>query len=349
MEGADAEGLEREIRDTRIWQASAAMQVGDTLGYMGNTREALNWIHRSLAQRRALNIQAHEAYSLASMGRLQREINQLTEARESFSQALDRWQELNSQIDVLFIQVQLGHIDALQGRLDDADRLYDEAAKACESYGLYDLLADLRAKQGQSRLQRARRTENETERLRLLDEAEGFLREAIDLAQGTNQPLYEAISLAALARVDEMRERFDRIPEWASRLRAFSAEQYEFGPAFADLEQVLGNIAFREARRDDGEYDAALFDRTVDHYLQMYLYLARHSRLRYRERREFLREWLPALPPAWRERAGRRLITGWRAEPCDPHAEPGDPRGEPGCMAREFSGLIRDVEFHCDM
>lgn len=342
--------LEHQVHDNLRWQGSAATQVGTVLSYLGDTVAALNWISRGLALRRELNIPDQIAYALAAQGKVQRELSQLGEARASFLAAQEIWRDLDARRDVTAMEIELGWADAISGLLDAAEAHFAVASAACaKEDGLGGLLPDLRAKQGQTRLMRARRERDAAERHRLLDEAEMYLQEAIELAEKKTQPLYAAISLAALARADVLRGRFDRLPEWAARMEAYSAEAYEFGPAFADMEQALGDAAMWRARLTGGDYDPNTLDEAINHYVHMFAHLARHSRLRYRERRQFLREWLLGLPPQWREQAGQRFIESWGALPRDPKAPHDKPEAQPGSLAEAFPGLVSTVEFICEM
>lgn len=342
--------LEHQAHDNLRWQGSAATQIGTVLSYLGDTVAALNWSSRGLALRHELDIPDQIAYALAAQGKIQRELSQLGEARASFLAAQEIWRDLDAQRDVTAMETELGWADAISGLLDTAEAHFEVASATCaKEHGLDGLLPDLRAKQGQTRLMRARRERDTAERLRLLDGAEMYLLEAIELADRKTQPLYAAIGLAALARADVLRNRFDRLPEWAARMEAYSAEAYEFGPAFADMEQALGDAAMWRARLADGDYDPNALDEAINHYVHMFAHLARHSRLRYRERRQFLREWLLGLPLQWREQAGQQFIESWRALPRDPKAPHDKPEAQPGSLAEAFPGLAPTVEFICEM
>ena len=133
------------------------------------------------------------------------------------------------------------------------------------------------------------------------------------MADEHNQPLYAALCITDLCKIAEMRNEFEKIPDLEKRLRKFEKYGYNFEPAYADLEEILGKIAERNAMKNEFRVNNDLFDEATDHYCQMFVYLARFSSIRYRERREFLRKWLPSLPDELRHRACKRLVERWQS------------------------------------
>ncbi len=293
------------------WQASAATQRGNMLRYEGKMPQAFDWIRRGLSLRRQLGVESQIAYGLVPLGRAQRDIHHLDEARKTFQDALAIWRQVDARRDMAAMLMELGWVETLAGNYDLAEKYFQEATQVSPP-----LIVDpsLKEKHGRLLLRRALAAPNESQRSRWLDKAESVLQEGVDIAGSRERQLYAALCLAALMRVADLRDDEGAVGARAAQLRALEAQRYEFNWAYAEMEETLGHRAFRRARQSDGQFDAEAFDNATDHYLRMFINLAKHSPLQYREKREFLREWLHELPESWRRRAGERLITGWLNE-----------------------------------
>lgn len=304
------------------WKASATTQIGTALRYKGEFAQAYDRIHQGLAWRKKAGQRGREAFSINALGMLQRDEGNLDKARVSFNEAYNIWRELRAEVDMASVLRNLGWIDYLEGDFDLAQSRYVEAEEVYLRKGLRRELPNLRQKQGALWVGKARVTQNEVRKLESLRKAETLLQEGLSLGDQHNQPLYSALCLVDLSRIAEMRGDYEKIPQFEKRLRKYEKEGYHFEPAYADLEEVLGKIAEQKATKS-AKINHELFDKATDHYCQMFVYLARYSSIRYRQRREFLREWLPSMPDELRHRACKRLIECWQSHPDLATAHPG--------------------------
>jgi tetratricopeptide (TPR) repeat protein len=266
---------------------------------------------------------------------LQRENNYLSEARTSFEQALETWSDLDAEGDVASALLNLGWVEVLDARYEAAQRYFEQAEEMFGRLKLRGQLPSLREKQGKLLIKQAIDATDEKIRLAQLAQAETYLQEGREIGRQYEKNLYVALCLAALCRVAEMKGEFDRIVEWEAELRAYAEDDYLFGPAFADLERVLGDVAMRQAKVDKPDLDMEKLDKAAAHYLSMFLHLVRHSPHLYRQQREFLREWLPRLPSELRQRVANRLIEGWLEQPGD--------------LGEKHPGFIRTIERMSDL
>jgi len=312
----------------KTWQASAVTQIGTVLRYKGEYALAYDSIHRGLALRKKAGQRGREAFSINALGMLQRDDGQLDKARDSFNEALNIWKSLRAEIDMASAMRNLGWIDYKEGKYELAEQHYDQANEIYLRKGLSRELSNLRQKQGALWIAKAGVSKNKVERLRCLEKAEILLQEGLKLGDEHNQPLYCALSLVDLCKVSELREEYEKIPQWEKRLRKYEKEGFHFEPTYADLEEILGKISERESIKD-GDAHNKLFDDATDHYCQMFVYLARYFPIKYRQKREFLRQWLPSLPDKLRHRACKRLIECWQSHPG---------------LAKDHPGFVRTVQ-----
>lgn len=298
----------------QTWQASAATQIGTTLRYKGDFSTAYDRIHQGLSIRKRIGQRGREAFSINALGMLQRDEGRLDKARISFNEAYNIWKGLRADVDMASVARNIGWLDYLEGKYEFAEERYKEAEEVFVGKGLKRELPNLLQKQGALLVGKASVALNDVERLGYLGKAEALLLKGVKLGDENNQPLYSALCLIDLCRIAEMRGEHEKISQWEKRLRLYEKAGYRFEPAYADLEQILGNIAERKAMSGT-KVKYELFDEATDHYCQMFVYLASYSSIRYRQRREFLREWLPSLPDELRHRASKRLIECWESHP----------------------------------
>ncbi len=296
----------------QTWQASAATQIGTTLRYKGDFSTAYDRIHQGLSIRKRIGQRGREAFSINALGMLQRDEGRLDKARISFNEAYNIWKGLRADVDMASVARNIGWLDYLEGKYEFAEERYKEAEEVFVGKGLKRELPNLLQKQGALLIGKASVALNDVERLGYLGKAEALLLKGVKLGDENNQPLYSALCLVELCRIAEMRGEHEKTSQWEKRLRQYENEGYRFEPAYADLEEILGRIAERQAKSGT-KVKYELFDEATDHYCQMFVYLARYSSIRYRQRREFLREWLPSLPDELRHRACKRLIECWES------------------------------------
>lgn len=300
------------LEGDKTWQASAITQIGTVLRYKGDFAQAHDRIYQGLALRKKNGQRGREAFSINALGMLQRDEGHLDKARMSFNEAYNIWKTLRAEVDMASVSRNLGWIDYLEGKFDAAEENYAQAESIFNKKGLVRELPNLRQKQGALWMGRAKIAKTEIESIGCFGKAVALLEEGIHLADEHNQPLYAALCITDLCKIAEMRGEFEKIPDLEKRLRKFEKDGYNFEPAYADLEEILGKVAERNAMKNELQVNMGLFDEATDHYCQMFVYLARFSSIRYRERREFLRKWLPSLPDELRHRACKRLVEGWQ-------------------------------------
>lgn len=315
------------------WQASAATRIGDVVRYMGEIPRAFDWVKKALAVIHNNDLKEEEGFTLIALGRLQRDRRLLVEAEESFQKARAIWEPLAAQRYLAETELELGWVDVLLGEYA-ASKEHFKAAEWPIVNRYQQLVPSLREKQGRGLLKEAQDTEGASLRDLLLRQAEQVLLDGVEVGQKKERTLYVALCLVALCRVAEMRGEYERMAVWEEQLRGYASKHYHFGPAYADLEQVLGDAVLQQASVGQPDFNLELFDDATDHYLQIYIHLAREAPFLYRERRDFLREWLPSLPDNLRLRAGRRMIDRWRQE---------------GDLATEHPGIIQTIQIECDI
>ncbi len=315
------------------WQASAATQIGTILRYKGEFALAYDRIHQGLALRKRLGQRGREAFSINALGMLQRDEGHLDKARSSFNEAFNIWKSLRAEVDMASVMRNLGWINYEERKYELAEEHYAQADEIYLRKGLTRELPNLRQKQGALWIGNARIAQTEVERLGCLEKAEILLQEGLKLSDEHNQSLYSALCLIDLCQIAEMRGDYEKIPQWEKRLRKYEKEGYHFEIAYADLEEILGKILEHKATKGK-EINYKLFDDATDHYCQMFVYLANSSSIWYRQRREFLREWLPSLPDELRHRACKRLIGCWQG-----HLD----------LAKEHPGFVRTVQAMDDL
>lgn len=239
----------------------------------------------------------------------------LREARESFSEALTIWRELEAVRDLASCLVNIGWVDYLDSQYDQAEHNFEEAHDIYQALSLRRELPDLHYKQGMLKVAQAKEVGDLPERTDYLLQAEGYFQAGIEIGRTHQEMLPITLCLIGLCRIAEMRGEYDRISVWAEEIKQFKEQGYRFDPVYAELEQVLGDVAFQQAPQQAEQWDIQLFDQATDHYCQMFLYLVRHSPHLYRRQREFLRRWLLQLPQIWLQRAAERLIDCWEQQP----------------------------------
>ncbi len=323
------------LEGDRRWRASAATQLGTIARYKGEMVTAYDFIEMGLLLRRKMNQPGQIAFSLQALGMLQRDVNFLTQARHTFEDAMTSWSQLGSRVHVGNTLRNLGWVDYLEKKYDDAEKRFREAEEIYQNLHIFRELPSLRHKQGALLKAKAEVAANHSKRMAHLAEAEEYLQSGLELGRRHNEPIYIVLCLVDLCDIVQMRGEYARMAELAAEVLSFQKEGYRFGPAYADLERILGDAALRQAHIEDANPDLDMFDKAVDHYCQMYLYLIHHNVNLYRRRRAFLREWLPTLPEYLRQRAADRLIQCWESQP--------------GSLASEHPGLIQTVQLMRDL
>ncbi len=305
----DLSHAEGDIR----WQASAATQIGTSVRYEGDIAAAYDRIYQGLALRRKLNQKGQIAFSLQALGMLQRDDGKERDARKNLNEALVLWQSLKAEGYYASVYRNLGWVEYLDQNYDAAEKYYQQAEGIYSKLNQNREISNLRYKQGMLWLQKGLRS-REPARTKNLKSTSDIFTESIRLGRSTFEYLYVVLSLVGLARLALVQGKYKDISKLEEQIKQFEQEGYHFEPAYADLEEVLGMVAERKSSQGS-KINYNLFDEATDHYCKMFVYLARFSSTRYRQRREFLREWLPSLADDLRHRACKRLIECWKSHP----------------------------------
>ena len=137
-----------------------------------------------------------------------------------------------------------------------------------------------------------------------IDQARQTFEEGLKLAREFNNNLFLVNHLVDLSRIAYDSGQWEIIPNYERQVRTLEEQGYHFGPAYARMEFVLGDLVGSQGQ----------FDKAFDHYGRAYSFLGRHSEWHFQRRLGFIREKLSELPSDQRKRQAERLAEYWSSQ-----------------------------------
>ncbi len=293
-----SEKLSKEEGDRR-WEASALTGLANVLRYEGKFDQAYDFVRRALAMREQLYQEgivgpASVAFSHDILGMIYRDDGFLHNAAESFERAIELWRLGGARGDIPLGWRNLGRVAHDEKRFADAEKLFLDSEQVFRELGDLRALPDLYEKMGRMYYDMGR-----------IEQAKEKLEQGLVLAREFGNALLISNYLWELARVALHQKEFKLIPQYVRELKKYEKQHYEFNPAYAQMEFVLG-----EWKLADKQYDPAF-----DHYGRAFAFLTGSAKRRFRRHLDTLRVNLLQLPPKQRERQCLRLIRFWEQDP----------------------------------
>jgi len=289
--------------------ADALNNRGNVERLRGNLPLARNMCEQALRYREHLHReQGGVSYlrdiglSHSTLGLVRRDMGEYSRAQEHFERAEEIFEDLRYGLGLVWSSRNLGWVFYLRGKSTEEEmgqrrwfrqalRHYERSRRACEHFQIEVELPNLLNKIGI-----AQRKLGDTEA------AKQSFTESLKLARSHGDNPFLANSLVRLAEMAYAVGDLEQVAAYAEELRRFQEEGFGFGLFYAEMEEVLAQVAL----------DAAEYEEAFRHLGENYAHLARLNRWRFDRKIGDLRDFFGQLPDdQWRRRCAEQLIRFW--------------------------------------
>lgn len=275
------------------WTASALGSLAHIHRWKGEYQTAYDYAFKSLNLRRKLGDKGREAFSWNYLGMIYLNDSDFRESRKCFEKAEALWDEVGAEWDKAKALRNLGSLNYQEEQYRQARQYYTRSRHIFLKRDMRNELPDLYHKIGQLEYT-----------LENIPQAQLTFERGLKLAREFENKLFIANYLVGLSQIAYDEHRWEQIPIFEQEVRAIETEGYSFNLAYADLEFVLGNLAYNKDQIDEA----------FVHYRKAYAYLGRYNDHSLKRELGFLRTKLLDLHPDQQKRQALQLIEFWQGE-----------------------------------